>query len=255
VCHHDPPPGSIPNLSCEPVEVPLNSGEALPGVLVSPPGEPVAPVLMMHDLYGASIFYEGLAKQLADEGFEVLLPDFFFRQGPLPERTIENARTRRAQLDEVAALDELAQSLAWLQARPSYHGAIGTVGFCMGGTFALDLASLRGDLVTSSFYGFPVVQPAVISPPPNPSDRVAQLQGPIQAHWGENDDICGTDHVAEFIRRCEEAGTQLDARIYPDVGHSFFNANTAEEAAVAQRAWAAVITHFRTHLLASGVTS
>src|SRR6266540_4092666 len=140
MCHPEVPEGQpTPRVTTEEVAVPVGDGPPMPAMLALPDAGPAPAVLVISDIYGRGPFYESLAARLAAAGFEALLPDFFFRVGPLAERTREAAFARRAGLDESRSLEDIRAALHWLRDRPGHTGRIGTVGFCMGGTFALDL--------------------------------------------------------------------------------------------------------------------
>ena len=236
------------------IGIPLRDGTTLPAYRAEPAGAALAPVLLAHDIFGMRAFYEALARRLATAGFAVLVPDFFFRQGAVPDPSIETAVVRRTRLDEKNTLVDLATALAWLRHTPEYHGRIGTLGFCMGGTFVLDLCASETDLVTVSFYGFPVPQATLAMPPPRPMDLVARMKGPILAIWGEHDAYIRAEDMREFAARGAAAGVDLDVRILEGLGHSFFTAETARDAAAARRAtesWHDGVRFLQQHLVAA----
>src|SRR5205807_1930822 len=91
MCHPEVPPGQ-PEPSVSTREVSIETGaEQMPALRADPDGGSGAPVLVVSDIFGRSPFYENLAGRLAKAGFTALLPEFFFRQGPLAERTREAA--------------------------------------------------------------------------------------------------------------------------------------------------------------------
>ena len=78
--------------------------------------------------------------------------DPFHRIGPLDDRTYDQAIARRRSTNEVEMLGDLEVSLDWLRDRPEVtSGKLATMGFCMGGTFTLNLAATRSDLVDCMF--------------------------------------------------------------------------------------------------------
>src|ERR687888_559809 len=98
MCHADAPSNPSPAAVTQEVSIGLPGGEALPALLAHPPAE--APgqrpaVLIVHDVYGRSPFYEDLAARLAGAGYHALLPDAFFRQGKLEDQSREAAFARR----------------------------------------------------------------------------------------------------------------------------------------------------------------
>lgn len=211
-------------------------------------------VLVVSDVFGRTPFYESLAARIATAGFEALLPDFFFRVGALPERTREAAMERRERLDEQRSLEDLRGALRWLRGRAA-GGRIGTVGFCMGGTFVLDLAALEPDLVTVCYYGFPAgAHKTSPTAPPRPLDLADRMRGPILGFWGDQDAGVGMDNVAELARRLEAAGVDFDHRVYPGIGHGFLAAsqfdpeNDAYQSAC--ESWTMALDLWRHHLRA-----
>lgn len=248
MCHTDVPPGqSAPDIAGHDVSIGLPGGKGMPALHVCA-GDTSPPVLVIGDVFGRSAFYEHLGGLLAQGGFQALVPDFFFRQGALPDPpSKEAAFGRRAQLDEAGTLDDLRAAIAWLRER-SGHRAVGTVGFCMGGTFVLDLASTEPDLVSVAYYGFPVPQPTIVSPPPRPIDLVDGLQGPTLAFWGDQDDTVGVDHAREYVARAQ-AHPGFEAEIVPGLGHGFLGSAPLGDASDPGAAtWERAVAFLRDHL-------
>src|SRR3569833_3830104 len=164
MCHPESVEGQArPTVTREEAAVPVENGEVLPGLLARPEGTPQGAVLVINDIFGRSPFYEELAARRAAEGFVAFCPEFFHREGPLAERVIELAVARSSQFDHKRALRELNAALDWLKRE---HGVerLGTIGFCLGGTYVPDLAAERDDLASVCFYGFPVARPGSATP-------------------------------------------------------------------------------------------
>lgn len=252
MCHPELSTGqSTPEVAREEVAIPVAPGEEMPALLARPGTERAPAVLVVPDMFGRSPFYEDLAARLAAAGFEALVPEFFFRQGPLPEHSYEAAGARRKKLNEGRSVDDLRVALGWLRGRSWYAGRIGTVGFCMGGTFTLDLAASEDDLVTMAYYGFPVPQASLASPPPAPLDLAEEMQGPILAFWGDGDEVVGLDNAERFVRRMQEHGKDFSHRIYPGLGHGFLAAGLGDGSSTggpAEESWALALDHLRGHL-------
>jgi carboxymethylenebutenolidase len=248
MCHSDIPPGqSTPDVERREVWIPLPTGEMMPALhVVTTQGAPA--VLIIADMLGRSPFYEHLAGLVATAGFQVLLPDVFFRQGPLPETGAEAAIARRAKLDEKRSVEDMRAAVGWLGER-SAGTAVGTIGFCMGGTFALDLASTQGDLVTVAYYGFPEPPEWVVSPPPRPIDIVDSLSGPVLAFWGEQDATLGPSSVERYTERASAANPRFEYAVLPGLGHGFLgSADLGDPSDPGGATWARSVTHLRDHL-------
>jgi carboxymethylenebutenolidase len=251
MCHPEVPPGArAPEVTREEVLIPVG-GESMPAVLATPDSGPAPSVLVIADVFGPSPFYEDLAARIATAGFEALLPDFFHRVGPLPERTREAAMARRRLLDEDGAVEDLRAGLRWLRERPGSSGRVGTVGFCMGGTYVLHLAASEGDLVSVCYYGFPAHS---LPSAPSPLELAGRMTGPILGFWGDQDEGVGMDNVAELARRLAEHGVDFRHRVYPGLGHGFL-ARTEFDAAnqayqPACESWTLSLDLWRQHLRA-----
>src|SRR2546428_5185249 len=204
MCHPEVPAGApLPKVHAEDVAVEVGDGARMPALLALPERTPASAVLVINDVFGRSEFYEHLTRRLAQAGFIALDPEFFVREGPLPEPTREAAMARRPTLNEKRTLADLGAAIDWLRGRRVASGKVGTIGFCMGATFVLNLAAERGDLAASvSYYGFPASSTHDPPPPPDGADR---LQGPILRHPGGPDSGSGicieATRSAELQRR------------------------------------------------------
>src|SRR6266566_1181462 len=158
VCHPEVPAGApIPDVRVEDAAVPVEGG-TMPGLLAlsTPEGVPAPGILVINDVFGRSPFYDQLARRLAQAGFVAVTPEYFFREGSLPEPSREAAMARAKRLDFKRWGRDMSAAIDWLRAQSDVNGAVGTIGFCMGGTQALLLAARRDDLAaTVSCYGFP----------------------------------------------------------------------------------------------------
>jgi carboxymethylenebutenolidase len=228
------------------IVVDLPTGEQMPALSVG--GEDAPGVLLIGDVYGRSAFYEQLAAMIAVEGLQVLVPDFYFRQGPLAEQGHEAAFARRAKLDEKQSVEDLRAGAAWLRSR-SGSTRVGVVGFCMGGTFALDLASTDSALVTVAYYGFPVPQATIAHPPARPIDLVENLRGPVLAFWGDQDEVVGVEQARSYIKLAAAYNPEFRGEILPGLGHAFLAAADLTDPEVpATRTWQDTLAHLRDHL-------
>src|SRR2546422_3921955 len=155
-----------------------------------------------------------------------MTPDYFFREGSLPEPTREAAMARAKQLDFKRWGRDMSAALDWLRARPDVNGIVGTIGFCMGGTQALLLAARRDDIAaTVSYYGFPADARTEASP----IEVAAKMQGPILGHWGDQDTGVGMDNVERLRAGLLAAGVEHEFQIYPGLGHGFLKAFLDDE--------------------------
>lgn len=258
MCHPEIPEGlPKPDVRTEEVAVGLSGGERMPGLLAVPERTPAPGVLVINDVLGRGPFYEHLTGRLALAGFVALDVEYFFRQGPVPEGDRPAAVARRQKLDQRRTLDDLEAAMGWLLSIPQVSGSVlGTIGFCMGGTFVLDLAARRRDLVSVSYYGFPGAKAEERNGLDRPIDVAARMRGPILAHWGDQDSGVGMENVAALRERLRAKGVEHEIHVYPGLGHGFLKAFLEEEGAEgyapACESWKRTLDFYRRHLLSVG---
>jgi carboxymethylenebutenolidase len=202
----------------------------MPALLALPARLPAPAVMVMNDIFGSSPFYDNITRRLAQAGFVALDPEFFFRQGALPERTVPAAIARAQDLDQYNTVVDLGEAIEWLKEQPEVAGQpVATLGFCMGGTFGLDLA-VRDDIAATIGY-YTLIKPRGLfqHEPPPPLELVRQMHGPILGHWGDQDVGVGIDEVEELRGALQDARVEHTFRIYPGIGHGFLESLLGEE--------------------------
>lgn len=230
------------------IEVP---GGTMPATLFLPDAGTGPGIELLSDIYGPVPFYQGIAARLANLGYVALLPDYFFRQGALPEQTREAALARHSHSDEQLSLRDHAAAAAWLREHAAVEGArIGLLGFCLGGTYALDLCADGQDAVVACYYPFPygVDNPAQTKAP-RPIDVVTHINAPVLAHWGDADYISLTE-IAEFTEDMHAAGKPYTEHIYAGADHGFLTGlvEKREDSEAAQESWSRTMDFFAREL-------
>jgi carboxymethylenebutenolidase len=255
MCHPELPGGISVSLDSQsPVSIPVGDGETLPAVLAYPAGDARGTVLIVTDIFGVSPVYREVSGRLAEAGYLALCPDIFFRDGEVEWGDIEAASARRARMDQNRTIGDLREAVAWLRRRPERPSpTVGTIGFCMGGTFTLDLAAYERGLATVCFYGFPEPEPdRTALSPPVPLELADRICGPLLGFWGEEDHRVGVDGVRRLEHALASNGQDADFTIYPGAGHGFFvlgwNDPNHPSHAQAADAWRRTLDFFGSHL-------
>jgi carboxymethylenebutenolidase len=251
VCHSDPIPVGSSSVTAAAVSVPCGQ-DAVPCLTYARADRSDQPVLLVTDMFGITPFYRGFAERLANEGHTVIVPNIFFRVGKLTEMSPEAAFKLRAQLDENRTLGDLCTVLSWVRERCDQQ-RVATIGFCMGGTEVLDLATLCDDLVTARFYGFPARLPnSTARTAPPPMDHLDILTGPIFGVWGRADQAVGIPNVEKFAAELEDRTIEADITLYPDVGHGFMaglgSGDGSPDHVHAANAWQRLLSFYDSHV-------
>ena len=185
--------------------------------LAEPAGAARGGLVVVQEIFGANAHIRAVAEGYAADGYVVLAPAFFDPVEPGVELGYDQAGTARgrelvAQLGLDAALQIVAAAAAWLQARLAGRGepnAVGTVGYCWGGTVAL-LSALRLGLPSVSYYGARNL-PFLEDP-----QLVARPRAPVMFHFGQDDPLI-PDAAVQAHR---QALPGMEVFTYP-AGHAF----------------------------------
>ena len=225
------------------------AGATMPVFEASPPQqESRGSVIIIHDIYGASDFYRDLARRYASVGYSAYLPDLFVRQGPLPERTREAAFARASTFSYPQSLEDLRHLVSVLREHSS--GKVAAVGFCMGGTLVMLLASREPQLSAGViYYGFPANPSPTELRPYEPLQEAETVATPLLGFWGDQDHGVGMDNVEAYRANLEAAGKSFDFHIYPGLPHGFltFEPDSPNYAASCD-SWAKTMTFFQSHV-------
>jgi dienelactone hydrolase len=247
MCHSEVPEGQPEMVvAWDKVGIPVG-GVDMPA-LMTPGADGLPAVLVIADMFGPTPFYEHLSALLTAAGFRTLLPDYHFREGPVDEGDLQGAFARRRRLDENRTLEDMRRAISWLRGTDG-DSKVGVLGFCMGGTFALDLASTQRDLAVVSYYGFPAPFAGLELPPPPPIDLVDTLSGPVLAFWGEEDAIVGMDNVIAYTQRATQVNPHFSYEVLPGQGHGFLaEADLSDPHEAAGGTWDRTVRHLKSHL-------
>lgn len=220
------------------------TGTSMPVFQASPAGSSRGNVIVIHDIHGANAFYHDLSRRLASEGYTAYLPDLFVRQGPLLEPTREHAMARGGTLSYPMAIEDLKRTIDIAERRSP--GKTGAVGFCMGGTLVMLLASRESTMVAGAiYYGFPANPNISENRPWQPLDEASDVDTPLVGFWGDQDNGVGMDNVAVYRAGLEAADKPHDFTIYPGLPHGFLTfdeSNPNYEGS--QDSWARLLTFF-----------
>lgn len=226
--------------SSQTVEIPHpdRPGQAFVGYLVMPNKLPAPGMLLLHEAYGLNENIRDLTRRFAEAGYAAMAADLFsdgnrmvcmFRSfygllaAPLQNGTAKNVRA----------------AFEYLQGRDGVDARrVGAIGFCLGGSYALQLACLDDRVRAVS---------VVSGQNPRPLDALKRAC-PIVGSYADPDFV--TKDARRLDTALDEYGIPHDIKIYPGAKHSLLN-DTKEgyDPQVAADAWGRTIAFFQEHLL------
>jgi carboxymethylenebutenolidase len=231
----------VPNLT-----YPASTGR-LRGYLATPSAAgPWPGVVVIHEAFGLTDDIRAQADKLAAAGYLAFAPDLY-SYGFAPRCLVTTLRTmvRGGGGRAIADIDAAREYVLSLD---GCTGKVGVIGFCMGGAFAI-LVATRGFDVSAPNYGMV------------PRDPEAALRGAcaMVGSYGAKD-IGLKGAAAKLSRGLEANGVEHDVKEYPDAGHGFMSRHTGRWAFVERvpglgyvadahdDGWQRVFTFFERHL-------
>ena len=231
-------------------DVTLGEGSgAFPAVLAAPEGTAKGGVVVVQEAFGLTPHIRNICTRLADAGYLAVAPALFHRQGApvLSYEEIDKARPVMAQLRSDQILSDVEAALGELERQGVAPERRGIVGFCMGGTVALAVATHVRLGASVSFYGGGVAEGRFDFPP------LAEIAPTLQAPWlglfGDQDASIPVDDVERLRNEAAKASVPTEVVRYPDAGHGFnCDDRSAYEPASAADAWSRTVAFFDAHL-------
>lgn len=214
-------------------------------------------LLLVHDVLGLDAHVRASAARFAAEGFAVLAPDLYAREGApgvaraRPGASDADVRAALAALPDRRALGDLEGAARWLGARPEVdRRRLAVVGFGLGGTLAF-LAGCTGAWAACvvDVCGGPLYPELSAHKPSQPLELHLNLDRPLLALFAEGDALVPPQHVAELRERLAMAGKDFTLVTVPRVGRRFFDEQSgAHDPLASAELWTRTLAFLRTNL-------
>jgi carboxymethylenebutenolidase len=217
------------------ITIPMSDGGEM-GAYVSVPASGHGPgALVLMEIFGVGTYIRHATERLAELGYVAIAPDLYRRIEPGLELGHDPEGLRAAfeavqKLDHVGAVSDAAEALAALRAMPEVGDRpTAVLGFCLGGRLAYELAVAGDPAAAVCYYGSGIA---------GALDRAAQIDCPVQFHFGAEDEYIPLSD-AEAVCRTASAHDGWECHIQPDGGHAFDNhdAPRFSRPEAAARAW------------------
>ena len=203
--------------------------ETVNAVMYTPPGKgPFPALVVIHEWWGLNDWVKEQASKLADQGYVTLAIDLY--RGKVATTPDEAHEIMRGVPEDRAHRDLLAAS-SYLRAQKNVDPKrVGSIGWCMGGGYSLDLA-----------LNDPKLKAAVINYGHLATDEAAlkKINAAILGIFGGQDRGIPPADVNKFEAQLKGLGKTAEIHIFPDAGHGFENPGNKQgyRAEDAAQAW------------------
>jgi carboxymethylenebutenolidase len=213
-----------------------SDGFKLGGYRADPAGAPKGAIVVIQEIFGVNHHIRSVCDRLAKEGYVAVAPSIFdrsepnFQSGYSPDE-IAIARKFVADPDWAAMLRDTQAAIDAVKD----VGAVGIIGFCLGGSVAYVAATkLTGLKAAVGYYGGAVVRFADDKP-----------KVPTQLHFGEKDSGIPLADVETIKAKRPE----VEVHIYPGAQHGFHcDERASYDKTSADIAWPRSLAFFAKHL-------
>jgi len=186
-------------------------------------------LVVIHEWWGLNDWVKEQAQKFAEQGYVALAPDLY-RGKVANDPSMAHELSRGLSQDQ--GVRDLEAAFDYLASRSDVrHDKIGSVGWCMGGGYSLQLAVNESKLAAC------VVNYGSM---PTDKDAIQKIQAPVLGNFGAEDHGINPAAVQAFESAMKAAGKSIDLKEYEGAGHAFENPNNKAgyREAAAQDAWA-----------------
>ena len=189
--------------------------ETVSALLYTPPGKgPFPAIVVIHEWWGLNDWVKEEASKLADEGYVALAIDLY--RGKVATTPDEAHEIMRGVPQDRATRDLLAAT-SYLRSQKNVDPSrVGSIGWCMGGGYSLDLAlndpKLKAAVIN---YGHLATEDAALK----------KINASVLGIFGGQDRGIPVADVQKFESQLKTQGKTAEIHIFPDAGHGFENPN------------------------------
>ncbi|WP_448144675.1 dienelactone hydrolase family protein [Pseudomonas silesiensis] len=173
-------------------------------------------IVLIQEIFGVNEHIRSVAEQYAADGYLVIAPDLFWRNGQRIELDYDEAGWKRAvelmnATDIGQAQKDIELAIDALKAQPGLEGGIASIGYCFGGLLSYHTAANGLVDVAVAYYGGGIQ---------NQLERADEIEVPLLMHFGEEDSHIPLDAVEKIAERFEN-NDNVEIVVYPEAEHGF----------------------------------
>ncbi|HUR79219.1 MAG TPA: dienelactone hydrolase family protein [Thermoanaerobaculia bacterium] len=219
-------------------------GDGASGYLALPAGGPAKKpaIIVIQEWWGLDDWIRQQTDRFAQQGYVALAVDLYRGKST---KSPEEAHELMRGLPPSRGVADLKAAVDYLSSRADVDPQrIGVIGWCMGGGYALSLAtSDPRPKATVINYGHLETD----------AKAITKIQGQILGNFGGADRGIPAEDVKKFGADLTKYGKLADIKVYDGAGHAFMNPNNTQgyNAAAAQDAWSRIDAFFERNLRAN----
>jgi carboxymethylenebutenolidase len=190
-------------------------------------------LVVIQEIFGVNPGLMQMADGWAKLGYHAIVPDLFWRLEPnlelsdaVPEQK-KKAFDLYGKFDHQNGIKDLITTLAYARKLDGANGKAGTVGFCLGGNMAFQMAVHSDSDANVSYYGGGIDKDL---------GKVPEIKKPLMLHIGDADQYFSKDVIEKILLAVRDK-TNIEMFVYPGANHAFaringenFKADAAEQA-------------------------
>ncbi len=226
----------------------------LPAYRAAPAGKANAPVvLLVSEIFGVHEYIADVARRLAKQGYFVIAPEMFVRQGDATAygeiaKLISEVISK---VPDAQVMGDLDACVAWARTQGADASRLAITGFCWGGRITWLYAAHNPAVKAGvAWYGRLVGQASALTPA-HPVDLAGRLAAPVLGLYGANDGGIPLDTV-ERMKAALAAGSAAakasEFVVFPDAPHAFHaDYRSSYRQSAAEDGWQRCLAWFRRH--------
>jgi carboxymethylenebutenolidase len=202
-------------------------------------------IVLIQEIFGVNKVMRDLANGYAAQGYTVMCPDLFWRQEPgiqITDRT--EAEWKRAfelfqgfNVDK--GVEDLKAALSSLRRHQACSGKVGSVGYCLGGKLAYEMATRSDADANIGYYGVGIE---------GALDAASKIKHPLMLHIAAEDQFCPKE-AQQKIRDALGKLPSVTIHVYDKCDHAFARVGGQHyDAAAATLANGRTTQFFKQHL-------
>lgn len=164
-------------------------------------------VVVVHEIFGRDDYVRSVGRDLAAAGVPAAVVDLYDGECA---KSLEEAMGLRGKLTDLGVLEKLEEGREAVARRLIPHAKVGTLGFCMGGGFALLGACRRRFDFAVDYYGR--IEQA---------EDVGGLDGPVLCLLASEDERVTPWVFAELLPAAMRMKKRVSVELYPGAQHGF----------------------------------